>query len=266
MATLNNDFTFNGSLGNLSAYKIKGLAKTVIRTKGGGSKQKIKTAASCLPIRQQNAEWGGCSAAGARVRLAFNPIKHLTSAYIGGTLIALAKEIQKQDTVNGVGTRSILFSKYRSLLEGFNLNKDNVFNGVVKNPLSAVLQRGENATTATVVIPGLIPGLSLYNPQRYPVNRFIAVLGIVPDMVYGRPRYEAVKRKARKGTNSAKTGWISANAIFEGQTLSIVLEQAGLDDSCSLMLTVGIEFGVLLSDNLVNPVKHTGSAQIITMG
>ncbi len=164
MARLNNDLTFSGSLGNLSAYKMKGVEKVVIRTKGGASKHKIKTAASFKPVRALNAEWGGCAKAGARIRLAFEPVKHLAGSHVSGSLNALTKEIQKRDTNGKAGTRSILFSKYCHVLEGFNLNQDNIFNSIVKSPLTCTLSRKD--VKATVEIPELILAINLYNPKE----------------------------------------------------------------------------------------------------
>jgi hypothetical protein len=70
MATFNNDFTINGSLGNISVYKRRDLKNPIARTKDGGSKSKTKTAASCQPIREINTEWSGCAKASARIRYA----------------------------------------------------------------------------------------------------------------------------------------------------------------------------------------------------
>jgi hypothetical protein len=210
---------------------------------------------------EQATEWGGCSKAGTAIRNAFAPVEHLAGCTISGILNGIAKKIQKLDTEGVKGTRALWISKYGHLLEGFNLNGDNVFTLLVSSPLVYTLSR-ENLN-AVVVIPELLPGINLLNPQKYPRYRFITVLGVVPDIVFQGKGYETI----RKGKISARTDWIIAATPFPGQSLTLQLtETAGLDETSSLMLTIGIEFGDLLTDNLVNPVKHAGAAKILSMG
>ena len=61
MARLTGNFDFTGKLGNISAYKINGTGKTVLRTKGGASKHKIKHHPAFINTRRNNAEFGGAS-------------------------------------------------------------------------------------------------------------------------------------------------------------------------------------------------------------
>ncbi len=44
MGTRSNNFAFTGSLGNYSAYTMRGHDGIILRTKGGASKNRIKNA------------------------------------------------------------------------------------------------------------------------------------------------------------------------------------------------------------------------------
>ena len=59
MAKLIGEFQFEGSIGNLSAYKRKDSDKIILRTKGGPSKRRIKTAPEFAVVRLYNLEWNG---------------------------------------------------------------------------------------------------------------------------------------------------------------------------------------------------------------
>ncbi len=59
MAKLASNLSFTGSLGNLSAYKMRGVEGTVVRIKGGATKKKIKEPPVFERTRELNAEFGG---------------------------------------------------------------------------------------------------------------------------------------------------------------------------------------------------------------
>ena len=127
MAQLTGGITFEGSLDNISAYKMRGSDKIILRKKGGASKKQIQTGANFANTRKINSEWAGCSYAGKAIRNAIHPLKHLADYNISGFLNAIAKTVQKQDLESEYGKRNIYFSQYRDVLEGFSLNKKQLF-------------------------------------------------------------------------------------------------------------------------------------------
>ena len=127
MAMLSSDITFTGSLGNLSAYRMKGSDGIILQTKVGGSKEKIKTSPSCINIRRVNAEFGGRSHATMLIRDAIGPINALADFNFTGHLNALLIPVQELDDTSEWGKRNIHLSKSPKLLEGFSLNKIRTF-------------------------------------------------------------------------------------------------------------------------------------------
>ena len=59
MATLTNPLGLSGSAGGFTFYKRKDLDKVIMRSRGGASRQKIKTDPGMEGTRRVNAEFGG---------------------------------------------------------------------------------------------------------------------------------------------------------------------------------------------------------------
>src|SRR5687768_1251332 len=135
MAFLKSDFEFTGSIGNVSAYKLPGVDGTVLRLKGGADKKKILSAASFELTRQNAAEFGACGKMGGSIRRSMLPMIPLADYNFVSSLNALAKIIQLLDTEGNRGERSITLSARREFLKGFSLNKNTVFESIVRHPL-----------------------------------------------------------------------------------------------------------------------------------
>jgi hypothetical protein len=264
MAKFNSDLSFSGSIGNLSVYRMRGVDKPVVRTKGGASRDKIRKLPAFAPTRQLNAEWGGCSKAGTNIRMALSSLKQLADYNFSGSLNAIAKAIQNLDIAGVPGQRTIYISKYCHSLEGFSLNKGITFNNVIKQPISCTLDR--YTLDASLQIPQLIPGINFYIPGNYPLFRIIAELGVVPDMVYTSLGYQPANTNTNLYHISTTTDWASTGIAVAAQTLTLALNNnIGLDATSSLMLSIGIEFGMPLTDSLITPVKNAGCAKILAL-
>jgi hypothetical protein len=267
MAKLNGTIEFTGGLGNVSAYTLRGSDKIILRTKGGASKEKIKTLDSFAKTREINTEWSGCAKTGKGIYSAISPLKHLADYTIIGSLNGMAKIIQKLDKNNPEGERCIYFSQHRELLEGFNLNTQNVFDSVIRRPVTLAIDR--SLATATVTFPSLDPQLHLQNKGQRPYFRFIVSLGIVSDMVYSGDYaiYRPLNPNAHAYSCSAETSWFSALSVFEGAQVKLAIDSGiTFGDSESLILGAGIEFGNPISNSLIQAIKYSGSAKIMVTG
>ena len=267
MARLKGNLQFTGSLGDISAYTMRGSDKVILRTKGGASKEKIKKAACFARTRELNDEWIGCTKAGKGIRLAIHPIKHMADYNISGPLNAIAKKVQTLDAVNPKGSRIISLSKYKEILVGFNLNNQNLFDGVVRTPLIHSLSR--NPCVATIGLPTLIPQINFQNRYHRPLFRFVAALGIVSNMVYSGDYavYKPLHAEVHGQYVSETTDWNSTLVTFKNQTLDLHFgENITLNESDLLILSIGVEFGNPLDGTVVEPIKYSGSAKIIAIG
>jgi hypothetical protein len=104
-------FSFTGSVGNISVYKIRGSDEPVVRTKGGPTKKQIETKPSFATTRKNNKEFGGRARIAGQVLDILRPLKYLADYNLAGPLNTLFKPIQEMDTVNVHGQRNIELTK-----------------------------------------------------------------------------------------------------------------------------------------------------------
>lgn len=265
MAILKNSLQFTGGLSGLSAYTMKGSDKIILRTKGGPTKKQVKKSPSFHNTRLHLQEFSGCSNGSKHIRTAINPVKHLTDYHFTGTLNALCRMVQKMDAVNRWGERSVLFSQHAHVLAGFQLNRQNPLDSVIRHPLHATIDRATGS--ATVQIPDLHQKLNLYLPWEAPFFRLVVSLGVVADRIYNGQDYKDGAGTKNFQTQSFYTPWQHTKQPFAATTITLQLDQpAALQDHHTLILSAGIEMGMPVTDGLISRVKHTGSAKIIAAG
>ena len=71
MAFSKNILEIEGSMANVSMYRMHGTDKIVVRSKGGPTKEQIKTLPQFQELRQNNNEWTGCTLMGSQIRCSF---------------------------------------------------------------------------------------------------------------------------------------------------------------------------------------------------
>lgn len=264
MAHITSGFSFTGTIGNLSAYKRRGSDTIILRTKGGASKQKIKKSPAFANTRKINAEFGGRATATKWIRRMIHQQKPLADFNFTGALNALLKPIQEMDRRNELGKRNILFTKNPKLLQGFNLNKKNLFDSIIRNPCSFSLSRDK--LQARIDIPALIPGINFFVPGRYPMYCIITQLGILPDLFYSPNGYKLSKpRYVDLYPVTASTAWHPSLEGSPASSLEIALTTAAPDTSFTVLLSLGICFGTISTDNQVKQIKYAGASKILAM-
>ena len=265
MAKLNPNFSFTGSLGNLSAYSMKGVEGIVVRTKGGATKEKIKESPSFEFTRRLNAEFGGRATASQWIMRALWPQKALADYNMAGPVNSLVKAIQVLDTESAFGQRHIVLTKNPRLLEGFSLNRKNPFDSTLRNPVGAALSR--EGLSAHIDIPALLPGINFFGPNNYPMYSLQAILGIVPDLFFTANKYKpSADGYILNDYTAAVTDWYPVQQGSPALALDIQLPRVPPDASFSLMLTIGIRYGRMMDASHVQQVKHVGCAKILAMG
>ena len=173
-------------------------------------------------------------------------------------------EAQKQDLDNPHGTRSILFSKYKSILEGFNLNHAHPFDSVITQPISSEIKRSD--CSATIQIAPLYPKINFMNPWKLPKYRFTLALGLIPDLIKGEKGYNPVNALMKFSPEQSSSDWMDPDQISPPLLLGIKLSNSTiLDDSGTLVLSVGIEFQRALSGYMLRPPKPLGCAKLLAL-
>ena len=265
MAKLEGEILFTGSLGNLSAYKMRGVDKIILRRKGGATKQQIKTSPAFENTRRVNAEFSGRARASKWIMRMLRPLKALADYNVAGPLNALTRSVQVLDTVSVAGERHVMLSKNPAVLEGFSLNRQTLFESVVRAPLSATIDKEK--LTAQIAFPDLIPGIKFMPARRHSFYSFTAALGVIPDLLFTpdgyRPGHDAYSSLR---PTFVETAWLPVVKRFDATTLELKFGTALPDSAFTLVLSVGIRYGSATAENRIEQVRHAGSAKVARVG
>ena len=264
MAFINNKtFDITGRLGNFSLYKPKGSDKTIARTRGGADKKKILKSPKFALTRLNNSEFGTAAQGACEIRRAMIQLKHLADYNFTPPLNALCRSIMKMDGEHPLGERWMYFSLHRHLLDGFNINKRYPFNNLVKPPVFCTVNR--DTCSAIVQLPDLLPGINLSLPWQYPMYRLVLTMGTICDGL-GYARHE-VADKPFLISQPATTSWRIAAQSYKGETIQLQADiPQSLRDYETLVVSIGIEMGTLISDAVIERVKYAGSGKILMAG
>ena len=196
------------------------------------------------------------------IRQALKPVLPLADYNIPGPLNALLKPIQEMDMGHDDGERSILLTKDPGLLQGFQLNKRNPFDQIIRNPVMCTLSK--NDCSAQIDLPSLMPGINFVVPGRYPFFSFTIVLGIVPDLFFHRDGYKTSGNFDKLYPVSEQTDWHLTTTGVPAQSIQLKIDRKMPNESFSLMVAVGIRFGNPGVKN-VEQVKYAGAGKILAV-
>jgi hypothetical protein len=262
------DLQFTGTLGDLTAYTMKGVDGVVLRKKNSISKERRRNDPAFASNRRSSAEFGGRATASKWITLMLHPQKALADYVYTGRINATLVPIQKMDTAGVPGQRNIMLSRNPHVLQGFSLNKQTLFDAMVRTPLSYSLSR--ESLSARVEMPVLAPDINFYVPPRYAMYQVVTVLGIVPDLFYGGEGHGYLPSHRDYETyrpDIVRSAWHPVLRGSSAETVDLAIAGAPPPDQCfSLMLSVGICFGAMEGIDTIGQVKHAGSAKILAMG
>lgn len=255
MAHLASGIQFTGSLGNLSAYRMKGSDKIVLRTKGGPSKKAIATGKQFDITRRNNSEFSRRAKASAIILGAMQPLRPLADHRISATLNALLKQIQTLDTTSVFGERDIFLSRRPMLLEGFSFNRENPFDST----LSATTRVDVNTATnsVAVVLPEIVPGTNFRPSNRYPYCRFVVTAACLPDLVWTDVGYRVDVKM-----NTGRVDWRPVRAESPEQTIEVSYVPGATDQKQTLLISIGLQYGVVSPFGEIAPVNN-GCAKVL---
>jgi hypothetical protein len=258
---------FTGKLGELSAYRMRGCSKIVVRRKGGPSADQIKKSPNFANTRYTMSEFGGCSRMGKHVRYALHPLKALSDNNFGSDVNSVMRKVQLQDKTSLWGRRNIILSDYARILEGFPLNTENpTFDSVVRNPVYYTIDRERRA--ATLDIPHLLRSINYFPQNNHAMFRVIVTLGVVPDMTFDAVSREFQPPKwfdAGYFPTEVSTTWYPSLEGMPAATLALEVKETPPDNGWSLMLSIGIQYGALHEGGEIKEVKRFGAAKIVAL-
>ena len=258
-----------GSIANVTMYKMHGSDKVIVRTKGGITKNQILTKPQFEKLRLNNSEWTGCTRMGSNIRKSFLVMNHLEDYPVTGALNALCKEIQKLDTAGTHGRRAIRLSQHKNMISGFSFSNKQVLESVLRVPIETTLDR--TTGEAHIEIAEVDADMYLYNFRNLPYYRIVACLSGVCDLIVpaDEDKYEA----PYNGYCDPKLGvyeseWMPAPGVQPARSilLKYPLTDNPIPDEVTLLLCLGIEFGKVGVANIPCGVKYAGTGKIIKVG
>ena len=270
MARAKNFLDITGSIANFSMYHLQGHDEVIVRSKGGPNKHQIKTKPQFEKVRRNNEEWKACTNMTSQIRQAYYHLKRIEDYPASGSLNAICKQIQKEDTTSEHGKRAVLVSAHKHLLVGFSLSKKQVFESVLRVPVTANIDR--TTGKAVIDIGELNTELYLYNFRKLPVFRIVTMLASLVDIEYGENSYlEYIDSNEcffsrEKGIYQSE--WFHSFGTHPAMHIALEypMDIDPIPPHISLMLTIGIEFGKPSAGNSYEPVKYAGSGKILKMG
>jgi len=268
MAIANGDFSFSGKLGNVSAFKKHGSDKTILRTKGGASKQKIRTAKSFAATRAINTEWKAVTAMTRTFREAIHSVLHVADPDFTGNLNKLFKAIQVAADPDSRDKRPIQISSFPFLLEGLNVNQHRYFESVIRHPLAVTINREE--LSATVTILELVAGVNFKNPGKEPLYRLVFSFIAIADRVYqeSTKTYQPCNKFPRMFAGH-QTEWLSDKTGRPASVIELEMrpkQPITLQKNTNLVLLAAVEFGIPGIDGETKYVKYSGCGKVLAVG
>jgi hypothetical protein len=252
---------FTGKLGEVTAYTRAGVDGIIVRTSEGIDGKRVKFNKEFVRTQENNAEFGGCSTTASSARNTMTALLPLQDYNIHPALTKVFRLVQKMDGESNRGERHVFLSKAPRILEGFSLNRKVSFDSIVRSNLTHAISR--ETYSATIEIPSLVHGINLMPPQKHAMFQVVATLGIVPDMKYTKDGHTPVNEFAA-GYASAKTPWQAVKGGLEPTTLELTIPNPPANgEALSLVLSVGIAFGEMITNTVVDQVRRAGAAKIL---
>ncbi len=260
MGKLENGLQFTGTVGTFTAYRVKDSDEIRVRARRSKSGKKVK---QLEPRVQENiSEFVLSSYAAGAIRHSISDIRHLANFNFTPKLTSLARKVQKLDPISVRGQRNVLISQHPSYFAGFNLNKKNTFDSIIRHPIQYSIDPVEGV--ALIQLPALIPGVSVFLPWPVPQYKLIMSLSLVADQLYN----EANKKEWFSVLPAmATTGWLASNQQQEGQRFELTLPMPAMKPpvaKLTYVLAIGIEWEITSMKN-GGGVVRTGAAKIIDM-
>jgi hypothetical protein len=258
------DITFTGKLGGLTAYKMKGTDKIVLRRTGGPSKDTVNNSAAFELNRMHRREFGASATLGKHIRFMLGSLRTVSNYNITARINALLTRLKEMDTAGELGKRALRLSSLPTLLQGLPLNKRTTFDTILFTGISWSLSR--ETRSAHIEISELVRNMNFYPPHEHPYFCITAVLGIVPDMLYNEDKGAYSPPDWFDGMYTpvqVSSDWYPAQHGAPPITLELNTDQIPADDSYSVMLSIGVRFGLLAEGNKIQLLDHMGGAKIL---
>ncbi len=236
---------YNGTMGGVRHFKIKGLTGDYAGMIGGPSGDQILSAPEFERTRENMNEFGGCATAGKSIRVGLSQvIKQMSDPQMTGRLTGVLKKINLEDQTEARGYRAILISQERQYLTGFAFDKNVSLEGVFTAPYT--LSNTVPRDSATLTVPAFNPANLINAPAGATHFRLIVALACVSDFAYNDQTgtYEPIDATNNELSNVAYSGYLDLSADIATSTVvtATLPGSPTLTADASVLFCIGIEF------------------------
>ena len=260
MAILTGAIKYRGSFKSIRNYRNLHDGNTYAGEKGGANRDLIMNNPAFARTRENMSEFGGCGVAVKAIRRGLiNLLPEQTDSRFTGRLMRIVKEVNRRDIEGLRGKRAILFSASRPALMTIVFNVLQKMAEMVQIFLVSThpVSRTEATLTVTALVlkPVFVPkGATHFRIQNH--------LSIISDYSYdeGNRRYEPLSLL------NAKSAFAYSKYTPVDAPLTEVVKAAYpidtlLDEDCSVIQSVGIEFYAITGGDVYLPIK--GSSMMV---
>lgn len=236
---------YNGTMGGVRHFKIKGLTGDYAGMIGGPSGDQIFTAPEFERTRENMNEFGGCATAGKSIRVGLSQVvKQMSDPQMTGRLTGVLKKINLEDQTEARGYRAILISQEKQYLTGFPFDKNVSLEGVFTAPYTLSNTVARDAGTLTV--PDFNPANLINAPAGATHFRLVVALACVSDFAYNDQTgtYEPIDATNNELSNVAYSDYLDLT-VPVGASTAVTATLPGtptLTTDASVLFCIGIEF------------------------
>jgi len=254
MGTLKGPIQFTGSVGGIRCYYDKALKRWIISTKGGQSRELVMKSPALKLQRENMNEFKICSHWASQLQRSLINLSHLHKGYYFPKIVQLGETINKHDTINVHGLRSLESSKASRLLLGINFNSFHPFDEVFSFPYTVLFS--EDKKTVTMKLLGLISRYHIKWFEGYASFRITLVIAQVSDYVWNKKErmYKPVIEKAVELSETAYSKWLAPGT----EPQDVILEASFAEPTLQIPgTTVIVAMGIEFSKTRVSPDADT---------
>ncbi len=236
---------YQGTLGDIRHFKIKGLPGHYAGLVGGPSGEQVKTASEFERTRENMNEFSGCASAGKSIRVGLSQLmKQMSDPQLTGRLTAIMKKINLEDQTEARGYRAILISTQKQHLTGLAFNRNVSFDSIFSAPFTLVNNTERNGASFTV--PAFNPMSFVNSPAGATHFRLINAISVISDFAYNSNsgNYEPIEPALNEVSDVAYSDYLDLGTKINVATevTSILPGSPAMNENVSVLNCIGIEF------------------------
>jgi len=232
---------YRGSFKSIRNYKNKKDPKIYAGEKGGANKDLIMNNPAFALTRENMCEFKGCGAAVEAIRRGLTHlIPEHTDTRFTSRLVKIVKKINVKDPLGEHGSRAILFSIGKMILNTMTLHERRKIDNQLRRFITT--SHTDSRAEATIRVNGLIPN-PLLVPACAQYYRVVNHLSIISDYAYNESnrRYEALNPLDTTSV-FAYSDYIPVNTPLTVSLKAAFSEGTVLSDSATVLQCVGIVY------------------------